>query len=200
MTVRDNIAKDFHDDLGNKLARRSIFSNLLNDEKSSLNPEDKELLQQIELDANYLYKGTKDFIFSLKSESDNLEELITYLSDFGEDYFKQFQIVFEVEKTIEKPLILPYYWSKQIIFIIKEVMTNTVKHANCNYTKLGFSFENETLTICFMDNGKGFDTKKIQQSNGLKHMKTRAQGIDCKLIIESCNKGTSVKLKGKPHA
>lgn len=200
VAVRDNIAKDFHDDLGNKLARISIFSALLNDENSSIDNDDKELIRQIETDANYLYKGTKDFIFSLKSESDCLEEVITYLSDFGEDYFKQFNIIFEVEKDIKAPLTLPYYWSKQVIFIFKEAMTNSVKHSKCKKVKLSFKYDNHILVIMFYDDGIGFEERLIKNTSGLTNMKTRAKTIHCDLIIKS-NKdaGTKITFTGKPH-
>ena len=201
ITVRDNIAKDFHDDLGNKLARISILSTLLNDDKTSITEDDKELIQQIETDANYLYKGTKDFIFSLKSESDCLEEVITYLSDFGEDYFKQFNIIFEVEKDISKSLTLPHYWSKQIIFIFKEAMTNAVKHSNCDTVKLSFCYDNKNLSVIFEDNGYGFEKHKISRKSGLNNIISRAEDINCTLqIISKPKNGTTIIFKGKPHA
>ena len=50
-TVRDTIARDFHDDLGNRLARVSIFSNLLKQELGA--SSELELVDQIKSDADY---------------------------------------------------------------------------------------------------------------------------------------------------
>ncbi|WP_378175856.1 two-component regulator propeller domain-containing protein [Aquimarina sp. SS2-1] len=198
VSVRNNIAQDFHDDLGNKLARISIFSNLLNEDKTSIKKEDKELLQQIISDSNYLFKGTKDFIFSLQSQSDYLEEVVTYLSDFGEEYLHQFDIIFEVEKSISHNVKLPYYWSKQLIFIFKEAITNAVKHSRCRKICLHFNYEEDILTIICRDDGIGFETEGQKRVNGLENIKRRAAKINGKLFINSeISKGTEVYFSGK---
>ncbi|PWH81970.1 hypothetical protein DIS18_11925 [Algibacter marinivivus] len=199
IAVRHNIAQDFHDDLGNKLARISILSNLLEDDNANLDSDNKELLKQITSDADYLYKGTKDFIFSLKTESDYLEEVITYLSDFGEDYMKQFNIVFEVEKAIYSNIKLPYYWSKQLIFIFKEVLTNVVKHAKCNRVILSFIYDGEFLKISCEDNGIGFNIKQSTSKGGLQNIKNRASAIGGELTINSNTNNTKIIFSGKPH-
>ncbi|MFP2997352.1 two-component regulator propeller domain-containing protein [Spongiivirga sp. MCCC 1A20706] len=196
--VRENVARDFHDDLGNRLARISIFSNLLTEGESRINDDDKELIDQISSDADYLFKGTKDFIFSLKSESDYLEEVVTYLSDFGEEYFRQFSIDFVVEKSIVTNVKLPYYWSKQLIFIFKEAMTNAVKHANADLVKLGFTYDKNMLTICCSDNGIGFDASNVRLNHGIDNMRQRASKIDGVLTINSKeDSGTAIIFTGK---
>ncbi|NER18329.1 sensor histidine kinase [Spongiivirga citrea] len=196
--VRENVARDFHDDLGNRLARISIFSNLLSANNNDIDEGDQELIGQINTDADYLYKGTRDFIFSLKSESDYLEEVITYLSDFGEDYFRQFNIDFVVNKRIAKNTKLPYYWSKQLIFIFKEAMTNVAKHAKCSKIELSFSFKSDRLIIKCEDNGIGIHEELLGSSRGINNMKRRANKIGGELLIHSLKeKGTSVTFNGK---
>ncbi|MFD2561142.1 ligand-binding sensor domain-containing protein [Aquimarina rubra] len=198
ISVRNNIAQDFHDDLGNKLARISILSNLLNEDKNSIKKEDKELLQQIISDSNYLFKGTKDFIFSLQSQSDYLEEVITYLSDFGEEYLSQFDIIFEVEKSISNDIKLPYYWSKQLIYIFKEAITNAVKHSCCKKICMHFKYTEDVLTIICKDDGIGFKTEEQKRINGLENIKRRAAKINGQLFIKSViTKGTEVYFSGK---
>ncbi|MDP5081817.1 MAG: histidine kinase, partial [Winogradskyella sp.] len=192
--VRDNIARDFHDDLGNKLASISLLSDVLS---HKVNTEVGDVVMTIKNDADYLYKGTKDFIFSLQEKSNYLDEVRMYLSDFAEDYFYQFGVDLEVEAEIETNIKLPYYWSKQIIFIFKEAITNIVKHANAKAVKLIFNFEKNHLEISIHDNGKGF-TNSEGRGNGLLNMKTRAQRIDCKLSIVSMpNKGTTITFFGQ---
>jgi signal transduction histidine kinase/ligand-binding sensor domain-containing protein len=196
--VKDNIAQDFHDDLGNKLARISIFSNLLSEDESSLTNTNKDLVKQIASDAGYVYKGTKDFIFSLKTESDYLEGLITYLSDFSEEYLKQFDIILKIDKSITKNVKLPYYWSKQLIFIFKEALTNAVKHSSCSKIELHFIYNDNLLTMSCIDNGIGFDKTQLKRKNGLINLKKRAEKINSVLIIKSSNnKGTEITFKGK---
>lgn len=197
LDVRDEIAKDFHDDLGNKLARISLLSNLISDEVSIKNPKVKSKIKQINEDANGLYRGTRDFIFSLKSNSDYIEEVATYLSDFGEDVFDKTEIKFIVEKNISKNIKLPYYWSKQLIFIFKEALTNALKHSKSQIVKLSFNYNNSELSIICEDDGIGVLESDFESLNGLSHMKTRANKIGCKLSINSgIGKGTTVIFIG----
>lgn len=195
--VRENIAQDFHDDLGNKLARISLLSNLANEEISTDNEKLKYKMVQIENDANYLYRGTKDFIFSLKEQSNYLEELATYLTDFGQDLFNHSNKKFIVIKEIENNTKLPYYWSKQLIYIFKEAFTNVYKHSNGDEILFKFSYINNCLEIVCSDNGNVFSDKNIR-SNGLSNMKRRAEKLGVQLIIEFSEKhGTTIKFRGK---
>ena len=195
--VRDNIAQDFHDDLGNRLARISLLSNLVNKEVSEKDDKIKSKVKQITNDSNELYAGTRDFIFSLKSNSDSLMELATYLSDFGEDYFSKTKIKFVLENQIEQDKKLPYYWVKQLIYIFKEAMTNALKYSECDTLILKFEFVNNELRIACKDNGIGMEETDLQSNNGLLNMKKRALKIGGALSIET-NKGkeTSIKFIG----
>lgn len=195
-SVRNNIAQDFHDDLGNKLARISIFSQLLSKRLQPKDEKEKTMLSHISIDTNYLYKGTRDFIFSLKTESDYIEELATYLSDFGEDYYREFEIEFEIEKQIDENHKLPYYWSKQLIYIFKEAMTNVTKHAKADKVRLSFKLKNNELEIKCSDNGIGFNIDDLKKINGLNHMKERSKKIGGSLSISSEINLTNITFRG----
>lgn len=196
--VRDEIAQDFHDDLGNKLARISLLSNLISGEVSIENPKVKSKIKQINEDANGLYRGTRDFIFSLKSNSDYLEEVIMYLSDFGSDIFNKTEVKFIVKKDISHNAKLPHYWNKQLIFIFKEALTNALKHSKSKLVKLSFNYNGEELSIKCEDDGVGVLESDFESLNGLSHMKIRADKIECELsITSSIGQGTIISFKGK---
>ncbi|MGC1204687.1 MAG: ATP-binding protein [Flavobacteriaceae bacterium] len=196
--VRDNIAQDFHDDLGNRLARISLLSNLVNNEVSKKDEKLRSKVKQITDDANDLYLGTRDFIFSLKENSDYIEELATYLSDFGENYFSKTNNKFALEKHIETNVKLPYYWNKQLIYIFKEAMTNALKHAKCNQVTLKFNYSKNNLKIECIDDGIGINAESLNSTNGLLNMKERANKIGGNLQIESKeSQGTKICFSGK---
>ncbi|WP_111682953.1 sensor histidine kinase [Winogradskyella tangerina] len=198
VNVRENIAQDFHDELGNKLARISLLSNLIQKDTKKEKTSITTKVQQITEDARSLYLGTRDFIFSLKSNSDCLEEVVTYLSDFGEDFFSKSAIKFQLKKSIDKDVKLPFYWSKQLIYIFKEAMTNSLKHSKCTKVILSFKFEADLLEIKLTDNGIGIDAEDLRSENGLGHMKKRAEKINSELqFISTQNDGTTVYFKGK---
>lgn len=197
-SVREHIAQDFHDDLGNKLARISLFSTMVEKELPDKDSKISSKIRQITEDSNSLYKGTRDFIFSLKESSDYIEELVTYISDFGEEFFSTTSIKFRVDRTIDSNKKLPYYWSKQLIYIFKEAMTNALKHSECTEVSLKFTFKNDQLTIECVDNGKGISEMELTSNNGLLNMKQRAKKIGGELIIKTIkHSGTSIIFDGK---
>ncbi len=196
-TVRENVAQDFHDELGNKLAGITILSDLMMADENLQHSKSINMVSQIQKDAKDLYFGIKDFVWSIDSKSDNLQELLVYLVDFGEDLFQYKNIVFKTKVNIlEKDVRLPYYWSRQLLLLFKEAMTNSLKHADASTVTLELSIMDNILSIKFSDDGKGFDMDKIKRKNGLLNLQKRATKINGSLTISS-NNGTIVEFKGK---
>jgi len=122
---------------------------------------------------------------------------MTYLVDFGEDYYKSFAINFRVEKQIDSNIKMPYYWSRQLIFIFKEAMVNVAKHAFAKNVLLSFKKEGELLTVTLLDDGKGMvDRTYNLQQNGINNMQYRAKTIGGRLKIHTDYNGTQVSFKG----
>lgn len=196
--VRDNIAKDFHDDLGNKLARITTLSDHVLQRKQHKTKSDMlDALGIIKKDADDLYNGTRDFMFSLKSDSDNAEDIYAYLADFAQDYLSSLDVDLYLKSKIDSDIKLPYYWNRQIILIFKEAITNAVKHGKAESIKIEFLYKDNTIYIMCKDNGLGFDTDILNSKNGLRNMKQRAEKINCNLDVKSSKNGTIVSLNGK---
>ena len=194
--VRQNVASDFHDELGNKLAGITIVSELLLKDKMIVESESHELVKQVQKDAHSLYFGIRDFIWSIDSKSDQLDELIIYLSDFGEELFQNSDITFRIVRKLEsKDVKLPNYWSRQLLLLFKETMTNCLKHSKASEVELIFILNENVLTIETKDNGQGFTYEKLKRKNGIINMQRRAAKIGGELIIES-HKNTRVIFIG----
>jgi len=195
-TVRENVAQDFHDELGNKLAGITVMSELMMKDEELKQTKSIHMISQVQKDAKDLYFGIKDFVWSIDAKSDDLTELMIYLSDFGEELFQNKGIIFKVEKHLNEQYIkLPYYWSRQLLLLFKEAMTNSLKHAKATEVVLGFYARDRVLKIRFSDNGLGFDPSKLKRKNGLVNMKKRTAKIGGKLIIDTKN-GTVVLFRG----
>ncbi len=198
--IRSEIARDFHDIMGNKLASITNISQMLNiknEKYKDLNDE----LKRINTLSKELYEGTKDFIWTMDNSNNTLHSVYFYIKDFGEKLFEFSDIDF-----ITKPLsseIEDYnvssLWSSQLILISKEILTNAMVHSMASEVKIDiYKNENKATIICFYDNGKGFDLKELTRVNGLNNIKKRANEINCNLHFESgINKGTTVKIEFK---
>lgn len=194
--VRENVAQDFHDELGNKLAGITVLSGMMIEDEDFKASDWFSQLSRINKDAQDLYFGIKDFIWSIDSKNDDLNELVYYLKDFGEELFLSSKIEFNIKVEIENNKIkLPYYWSRQLLLLFKEAMTNTLKYSEATSCILEIKLKINKLKITFSDNGKGFDIDNLKRKNGLINMEKRASKIHGKLEVD-VSKGTKIKFIG----
>ncbi|MDQ3537166.1 MAG: histidine kinase [Bacteroidota bacterium] len=201
--IRNIVAKDFHDEMGNHLASISILVQLLKRKASPYSFELDQIVEKIDSSSRTLFNGTKNFIWSIDPKNDKLYEVLLYIKDFGEDLFDNTEINFymDINHLNGKCLKLAPGFSRHIVLIIKEALTNCLKHARCKNVWIFVKLEGYSFKITIKDDGKGFcsETLKINSNNiGLENMKFRASKIKCKLgITPGENKGTELVLIGE---
>jgi signal transduction histidine kinase len=195
--VRKKTAEDFHDEMGNKLTRISILTDIA----SSKLQHDKEalkLISQIRDNAMTLYNGTRDIIWSLYPESDQLIEILLRMREFGIDLFGETEIefVFSYPEEMSRSVKLPMGYSRNIMMICKETLNNILKHADCTEVTMEVSLNLDCyLHIGISDNGKGFKMNNIRHGHGIDNMHIRAKRIHAVLSIEGReNQGTKMTL------
>lgn len=190
--LRKEIARDFHDELGNLMARLINYIGLLRI-KENLNVNIYENLIGY---SQQIINGTKDFVWALDPINDELGNLMIHLKDFGERMFSEKDIDFQFHGIIPEHLKLPMGHSRQINLIFKEAMTNTFRHANATVVSLNLDLNEHLILITLSDNGRGIPSTTIENSErGLSNMKVRAGRIDGLLKIESSlDGGTLIKL------
>lgn len=195
--MRHNVAQDFHDELGNKIAGITLMSDRLMYDKNVEGTESFSVVERINKDSQDLYHGIRDFIWAIDTKNDSLEELIVALTDFGEDLFQNSGIAFIVQNSIEdKTIKLPLYWNRQLLLLFKEAMTNALKYSQAKKVTLYFELDAESLRVFLNDDGIGFNQENLKRKNGLLNMQSRSKKISGELIIEN-QQGTQVTFKGK---
>jgi len=189
--MRREIARDFHDELGNRAARLINQVGLYNLNKKI----DQSVFNDLNEHAQSILIGAKDFIWSMDPQNETLTNLILHIKDFGEKLFTEGEIHFSFHRHYTKDHTFPLGYSRQINLIFKEAMTNVFKHAKATEVSLTLLEINGQINIILSDNGVGLPKSIIENSErGLNNMKVRASRIAAQLQIESGNAGTSVKL------
>ncbi len=206
-TLRKEIARDFHDEMGNQLTRIINYVSLLKlnaqlngngTDHTNGNGTGHDLYTKVEDSAKYLYTGTRDFIWSIDPGNDELSKLFIHIRDFGEKLFEEKNINFRAFNEVKEKIKLPYGFSREANLIFKEAMTNAFKYSlACNVT-LSLARQNDEFSMSFEDDGIGFSTGEIQKTNGLKNIRDRADRIHAILRIHSGKKqGTKIVLQFK---
>ncbi len=198
--VRQQTAIDFHDEIGHRLTRISLLTEMIRKKLHNTFVEIDPLLKTISENSTSLYEGTRDFIWAIDPGHDNLYDLIIRLKDFGDELFDGTKIKFNI-KGIDEDLQkfpLNMEWKRHVILIFKEAMNNTLKYSECTNATLEVSVSGQDkIEIFLFDNGQGFDFEKTYEGNGLKNMRIRAEKINGTIDIDSrAVVGTKILFKG----
>ena len=198
-TLRKEIARDFHDEMGNQLTRIINYVSLL--KLNGANPKNgsqTDLYSKVEDSAKYLYTGTRDFIWSIDPGNDELSKLFLHIRDFGEKLFEEKNISFRAFNEVKEKCKLPYGFSREANLIFKEAMTNAFKYSRAGNVSLLLVRVDDAFEMSFEDDGVGFYTGDIEQSNGLRNIRERADRIGAILRIQSIrDEGTRIILNFK---
>ncbi len=193
--VRKKAAQDFHDELGHKLTKISLFTAII-----KRNPCDDTLhhyIERIDQTAKSVSGNLRDFIWNLDPNKDSLYDTMIRLKDFGDDLFDKTGIAFRTAGIEErlKPIKLTLDWRQQLTRIIKEAMHNILKHSDCHNVLLEVSSANGELVIVLHDDGRGMNDDGEGNGFGLDNMKERARKLGGHLEIESGNgSGTRISF------
>lgn len=198
--VRKDIARDFHDEMGNQLTRIINYISLLK-MNGATNGFDKaghaDLYGKVEQSAKYLYTGTRDFIWSIDPSNDELSRLFIHIRDFGEKLFEEKNIKFRAVNKVREAVKLPYGFSREANLIFKEAMTNAFKYSQaCNIT-LALHQNGDEFILCLEDDGIGYDASRLDRpGSGIRNMGERAEKIGARLNIESnAEKGSIISIQ-----
>jgi len=87
----------------------------------------------------------------------------------------------------------------KLYFIISELFSNIIKHSDAKKAQISLHEKNDKLIIIVHDNGKGFNTEKLNQEGfGLNRIKARIKKLKGNItLISRANEttGTSIKIK-----
>jgi signal transduction histidine kinase/ligand-binding sensor domain-containing protein len=194
--VRRRTAEDFHDDIGNKLTRINVLTEVL---KNKINNKEnvQEVIQHIQENTTSLYSSSRDLIWSLSNDEGSLYDLSERLIHFGNSVLANTDIRFEYINPDEnlRQYELPPDAIRNLTFVLKEVMNNILKHAKPTNVRFSLSVSNQVMLIRLDDNGQGFDQSNPSKGYGLVNMNNRCQRIGAVLsIVSSPDKGTTITI------
>jgi signal transduction histidine kinase/ligand-binding sensor domain-containing protein len=198
--LRKDLARDFHDEMGNQLTRIINYVSLLKLNNHHANGK-AELYNKVEASAKLLYTGTRDFIWTIDPANDDLIKVFIHIKDFAEQLLKEKNIHFRADNKVNGQIHLPYGASREIILIFKEAVTNVFEHSHAKNVGLTLERVQKNFSITLHDDGNGFEMAEVNVPNGLKNMRNRAEHINANLRIRSDKngQGTSICLTINNH-
>lgn len=195
--VRQKIAEDFHDEIGNKLTRIKLLTTVMKRKLKTEAPQVSNILDDIQKNVSSLYQGSRDIIWSLQPQSSYLDEVLFHIKENTLDMLEGsgIEFSFELSQPEAVPLLLEGAYPRDLIMIFKEAVNNIVKHAEATGVEFRVLKQKEGLRVQLLDNGKGMPAEAVGRGNGLKNMKNRAARIAGLLEwLPNTPQGTVVQL------
>ena len=189
----ENISREIHDNIGQKLSLAKLHLNILKSENS--------------IDKNDKLIGTLNLISAAIEDLGDLSRSISadFIQNNGLIKAIEFEVrqlkklnKFDIHFILNGETLFLTNQKELIIFrVLQESLNNIIKHANCSQIRIWLSFGEKQLILGISDNGIGFNQIESPNNsgNGLGNMKKRADSIGANLQIQSASsKGTQLIL------
>lgn len=197
--IRQSAAADFHDEMGNKLTRIALFSEVLEQKLNDTSPEISSYVSKIKDNSHVLNNSMRDFLWALDPAKDTAFDLIILLKDFGDELFDNSGVNFHGASIKEafRDYPLDMDWKRHLVMIFKEAMHNALKYSMAKNVTLKATLSSDVLNLSLTDDGQGFDPREIDNGYGQANMKRRADHLGASVTIESQpGRGTIVTFIG----
>lgn len=187
-----NIARELHDDAGQQI---TVINFQLENLKLNSLQQEKSL--------EYISGAVQQLGHTLRNLSHSLNHSFIFQNDLLSALENECKRINALNRLnckiiIEQPFTYRFTDDEKIVLfrIFQEITANAIKHSQATdfYLKIR---QDTTIKIEFHDNGKGFDTKKVNpaKTNGLQNIIERCSWIGWEMIIKSTiNKGTDIVL------
>jgi signal transduction histidine kinase/ligand-binding sensor domain-containing protein len=185
--IRMRISRDIHDEIGSGLTKIKLMSRNLT--KAKQPGEISEATSKISNASDELIQNLAEIVWTVNPANDTLENVFAYARNYVSKIFDEHSDISSVIDFPE-PANIPHNVSvnpevkRNILLILKEALTNVIKHSNANEVYFSLREEESQLIMKISDNGKGI-TEQINTSmgNGIKNMRKRAESVNGKIEI-----------------
>src|SRR5690606_15393811 len=179
-TMRQMLARDFHDETGNMLSAIIRQAGVLR-RKVGQDKGVEAVITNIILNSQQLGASSRDFLLRINHNSDAPQALFSYLTVFGQQFYNQWDIAFSVRlhspHQVDGKRLTPFV-ARHIIYIFKEAMTNVAKHSGAREVTLQLFMATKHIRIILEDNGKWKTPEATVPHSGLANMKKRSMEND----------------------
>lgn len=178
--MRMDISSDLHDDVGSVLTRVAMQAELLGED---LPKEHATTLNSIINSCRSAMTNMRDVVWSIDSREPHADNLVDKIAEFARIQFENSPIEYELKRSTQlQRLLLSPQEKKELFFMVKEALTNILKHSNGDRALIDIRFEKQNLQLTIKDNGTQ-SKAEINAGSGLRNLKMRAAKINADLLI-----------------
>lgn len=198
LSIRNDISRNLHDDIGASLSNINILNELTR--RNVADPEKANAyLSKAGDDIQRISESLSDIVWNINPQYDDLDHLFIRMKRYAADMLDgkniSAQLYFPPES---EKMFMPMDQRRDFYLIFKEAVNNLVKYSKASEAKVEVRSDEHNIHLVVSDNGKGFDIKNTRAGNGIQNMKQRAEKWDAQLKMDSVpGKGTEIVLDMK---
>jgi signal transduction histidine kinase/ligand-binding sensor domain-containing protein len=183
---RARIARDIHDDLGCRLTKIVLLTevSLRNSEKGN---DAIDRVKQISATAREGMQSLDETVWAINPRNDTLADLVDYMGQFALDFLQAAGIRCHLDlpdHPLERTLSSEVRHS--LFLVVKEALNNIVRHSDAREVHLRVTASDGSLQIIVSDNGRGFsEVSPNGCADGLRNMRHRMEELSGQCRIES---------------
>ncbi|WP_170061100.1 sensor histidine kinase [Spirosoma aerolatum] len=192
--LRDEIARDLHDEMGSQLSAISILSQTT--ARLVLDPRVRQRLSAIGQTSRQVMDSMREIVWSLNSTSDSLAPIGLRIQDIAYSLFNETSVNLHLDLgNSNTSICLTEKQKREICLISRECLTNIIRHAKATQVSISLQISPNLLQLIISDNGLGFDRTTNSPGSGLRNLWQRAENLNADLRIESTRgQGTTITL------
>ncbi len=181
--VRNRIAGDLHDEVSATLSSIYYFA-----EAIERYPEQSKSGRFVRLILESAFEAKEkitDIVWSINPEYDDWQDFLVKCRRHTSDLLESKNIKYDLKIQGDAKGKMDMEFRQHIWLIFKEILTNSVRHAEPSRVDVILSVQSGKLTLVIQDDGKGFDVKNTAKGNGLASIQKRAAQINADVELNS---------------
>jgi len=194
---RARIARDLHDDVGQRLALVAVTLEQIKLEPPTSAKEVRTCAHSIQSQLTEISADVQALSRQLHSSSLEHLGMVPAMRGFCTELSAQHRVEIDFRDR-DVPADLPKDVALCLFRVLQEALSNAVKHSRVRHFCVDVHSERESLHLIVRDSGAGFDEAAIAKSSGLglTSMRERLKLVEGYLSIESTlNEGTTIHAR-----
>jgi signal transduction histidine kinase len=182
--LREQIARDLHDDIGSTLGGIVLLSEI--GSGHSADPQSRADFQMIKAAADEASASMRDIVWLVQKGHMGLRDQVTKMRQSAQFILGDKDVYLTVEPSDFRDRGLSLLFRRHVLFSFKEALNNIRKHADATKVEILILIDTTHLTFTVRDDGTGFDPQSAQlPGHGLANLRRRAERLRGTCRIES---------------
>jgi signal transduction histidine kinase len=196
--IRDQIARDLHDEVGATLTSIAISTKMVQKKVGPGQADIELILAQIKADSEDTIHSIRDTVWALNPDNDVPAKFIERLRSVALQMLANQNISLTFDNDVVLEVLPPFSMERRrnLYLVYKEALHNIVKHAQASKVNIQIRQSEGHLQIGISDDGRGFDQRVPLEGNGLINFGKRAgEGSFSVWVTSVEGEGTRVEMQ-----